>query len=45
MKMKTVVSDIARLEVYKADGDPVYVINSTNVAMANVPDRLKKKPE
>lgn len=45
MKMKTVVSSIVRLEAYKPDGEPLYMINSANVATANVPERLKKKPE
>ena len=45
MKMKTVVSKIVRLEAYKPDGEPLYLINSANVATADVPNRLKKKPE
>lgn len=45
IKMKPVVTTIIRLEAYKPDGDPMYYINSANVAAADVPDRLKKKPE
>ena len=43
--MKTVISRLVRLELYKPDGEPVYMINSANLATADVPDRLKKKPE
>lgn len=43
LKMKTVVSDVVRLELYQPDGSPVYLINSSNVVSAIVPDSLKKK--
>ena len=45
LKMKTVVSEVIRLDMYKPDGEPVYMINSTNIVSAVVPDILKKKPE
>lgn len=44
IKMKAVVTTIIRLEMWKPDGEPVYFINSSNVATADVPDRLKQKP-
>lgn len=43
LKMKTVVSDVVRLELFQPDGSPVYLVNSTNVVSALVPDSLKKK--
>ena len=43
--MKTVVSKVIRLEWYKPDGEPVYLINSGNLATTDVPDRLRNKPE
>lgn len=45
IRLKAVVSNVVRLEVYKPDGEPVYLINSSNVVSADVPDSLKKKPE
>ncbi len=45
LKMKTVVSKVIRLEWYKPDGEPVYLINSGNLATTDVPDRLRNKPE
>ena len=45
LKLKPVVSSIIRLEVWKPDGEPVYVVNSTNIAAADAPENLKKKPE
>ena len=44
MKLKAVVSNIVRLDAYKPDGEPIYIINSSNVAAADVPEGLKKKP-
>ena len=43
LKTKTVVSDIVRLDVYKPDGEPIYVVNSTHIVSAVVPENLKKK--
>jgi hypothetical protein len=45
LKMKAVVTQIVRLDAFKPDGEPVYLINSSNVATAEVPENLKKKPE
>ncbi len=41
LKLKTVLARVFRLEKYKEDGEPVYVINSTNLVAADVPDNLK----
>jgi hypothetical protein len=43
LKMKAVVSEVVRLDVYNPGGDPVYLIKSTNVVTAIVPENLKKK--
>jgi len=45
IKMKAVVTSIVRLDVWKPNGEPVYWINSSNVATADVPEQLKRKPE
>ena len=45
IKMKSVVSNIIRLEAYKSDGEPIYVIKSTNLVASNVPEILKHKPD
>jgi len=45
LKIKTVVADVLRLDLYKPDGEPVYLINSANIVSAIVPDNLKRKPE
>jgi len=45
LKHKSVVSSIVRLDAWKPDGEPVYVVNSANIAAADVPENLKKKPE
>lgn len=43
LKMKTVVSEVLRLDVHKPSGEPLYLVNTTNIVTALVPDRLKKK--
>jgi hypothetical protein len=45
LKMKSVVSEILRLDLNKPDGEPIYLINATNVVSAIVPENLKRKPE
>lgn len=45
IKMKLVVSSIARTEKFDAEGNPVYVVKSTNLLSVSVPDRLKKGSE
>lgn len=45
MKIKTVVSSAIRLDAYKPDGEPIYIMQSSNVATADVPENLKRKPE
>jgi hypothetical protein len=43
--MKSVVSEILRLDLHKPDGEPIYLINATNVVSAVVAENLKRKPE
>jgi hypothetical protein len=45
LKFKSVVSNVVRLDAYKPDGEPIYIVSAANVASADVPDNLKKKPE
>lgn len=42
LRMKTVVADVVRLDLYKEDGDPIYVLRSTNLVSADIPEVLKK---
>ena len=43
LKTKTVVSEVFRLDVFKEDGEPVYLVNSALIVAAVVPDSLKRK--
>ncbi len=44
LKMKTVVSDVLRIEnAFTPTGDPVYFVNASNVMTAIVPERLKRR--
>lgn len=42
IRMKLVVSKIARTSDYDSDGNPVYVIKSSNVVDVSCPESLKK---
>lgn len=42
VRMKSVVSDIIRLDLYKEDGEPVYLVKSTNLVSTDVPEILRK---
>jgi hypothetical protein len=43
IRMKTVVTNIIRTEEFTPTGEPVYIVNSQNVLVADVPDQLKKQ--
>lgn len=44
VKMKLVATDIFRLvNQYDAEGNPLYIIKSSNIASVTAPDELKKK--
>ena len=43
IRMKAVVSEIVRLDgEYDAEGNPVYLVKSTNVLVIKAPDNLKR---
>jgi hypothetical protein len=43
VRMKAVVTEIARVEgQYDTEGNPAYIINSTNVTHVSSPEELKK---
>ena len=45
IKFKAVVTEIVRLEdVYDAEGQPVYLVNSQNVVRTSAPEELRKEP-
>jgi hypothetical protein len=44
LKMKAVVSDIVRVEgAYAPNGDPLYMVQASNVVATIVPDRMKRQ--
>jgi hypothetical protein len=42
IRMKTVVTNIIRTDEFTPNGEPIYIVNSQNVLVADVPDDLKK---
>lgn len=42
IRMKTVVTSIIRTEEFTPAGEPVYIVNSQNVVVADVPEELKR---
>ena len=46
IRLKTVTSEIVRLdEKYDADGNPMYVIKSSNIVAVSAPEKLRRFPE
>jgi len=45
IKLKAVVTSIIRLDAWKPDGEPLYLVNSSNVATADVPRQLYRRIE
>jgi hypothetical protein len=44
LKLKVIVTNVYRVEGhYDAEGNPVYVVQSTNVVSANAPQDLRRK--
>lgn len=44
IKLKVVATEVVRVDgEYDAEGNPIYIIKSTNVVSAIVPDTLKKQ--
>lgn len=42
LKLKSVAATIIRLDEYLPNGDPMYVVNASNVVATDVPDSLKR---
>lgn len=43
IRMKVVITNIARLiDRYDSDGNPIYVVKSSNVLAVSAPEKLKK---
>lgn len=42
IRMKSVVTNIIRTQEFTPSGEPVYIVNSQNVVVADVPEHLKK---
>jgi hypothetical protein len=46
IKLKPVATEVVRVEgAYDPQGNPVYILNSTNVLVVNAPDHLKRGGE
>ncbi len=43
IKMKTVVTNIIRTSEFNPQGEPLYLINSQNIVVADVPDHLMRR--
>lgn len=43
LRLKPVVTEVIRLDGYSEDGDPVYMVKSTNVMGVDAAENLKKK--
>jgi hypothetical protein len=45
LRLKAVVSQIMRVEgAYAPNGDPLYLVQSSNIVVTNAPDKLKGPP-
>lgn len=46
LKVKAVVTEVARIDgVYDQKGDPVYVIQASQIMHVNAPDVLRRMPQ
>lgn len=43
IKIKLVTTRIVRTEEYNQEDEPIYIVNSQNILVADVPDKLKRK--
>ena len=43
LKMKSVAATIVRLDEYLPTGEPIYLVNASNIVATDVPDQLKRK--
>jgi hypothetical protein len=45
IKLKTVTSQVFRIEgEHDPDGNPIYLVKSTNLVAVSAPDKLRRKP-
>lgn len=42
VRLKAVAASIVRLDEYLPNGDPMYIVNASNVVATDVPDQLKR---
>ena len=45
LKMKSIVSQVVRLDMYGPNGDPLYLVQASNVVNTDVPENLRKQDE
>lgn len=46
LRIKLILREVKRLNKWKSDGSPIYMINSQNIVRTvNIPKDLRKKPE
>ncbi|MGH7747100.1 MAG: hypothetical protein ACREQ5_20445 [Candidatus Dormibacteria bacterium] len=43
LKMKAIAASIVRLDEYLPTGDPIYIVNASNVVATDIPEQLKKQ--
>jgi hypothetical protein len=43
LKMKSIAATIVRLDEYMPTGEPIYLVNASNIVATDVPDQLKRK--
>jgi hypothetical protein len=42
LKLKSIVAQVVRLEMYGPGGDPIYLVQASNAVNTDVPENLKK---
>lgn len=45
LRLKAVAASIVRLDEFLPTGDPIYLVNASNVVATDVPDHLKRSPQ
>lgn len=45
LKLKSVAATIVRLDEYLPNGEPIYLVNASNVVASDVPDNLKRRDD
>ncbi len=43
MRMKAVAATIVRLDEYLPNGDPMYMVNASNIVATDVPEQLRRQ--